>query len=798
MNDWMVQSGNQAMEEVMSRIDGRKLRDLMEEAKTIRDTGFGNVLTYSPKVFLPLTYLCRDVCHYCTFAKTPRQVPAAYLSIDDMVRIASAGAAAGCYEALFTLGDQPEKRYKLARRELQKLGFDTTLAYVEHAADEVYRQTGLFPHLNPGIMQPAELARLRGVSVSCGLMLESTSQKLCDRGGPHFGSPDKNPAVRLQAIENAGQAKVPFTTGILIGIGESRADRIESLVAIRLMQERYGHIQEVIIQNFCAKENTLMANSENLPLREHLWTIACARLIFGETMSIQAPPNLQKDALVELVNAGINDWGGISPVTPDHVNPEAPWPAIESLREQCDFAGKELAPRLPVYPQYISNRETWIDSRFHSALLKNSDSTGLLRNCKWVAGNSKTPPPMPGSTSSIYAVPGINFTTGLSQLINRAMDSGELDEIEIVRLFKVRGNEFREVVAAADHVRQDVNQDTVSYVVNRNINYTNICYYKCGFCAFSKGAGKGDLRGEPYDLALEAVVEKAREAWLLGATEVCMQGGIHPAYTGQHYIDICKAIKSALPGLHIHAFSPLEIFQGASTLDLSIREFLLELKSSGLDTLPGTAAEILDDEIRRQICPDKITTSQWLSIMETAHSIGIRSTSTIMFGHVDGPLNWARHLLAIRGLQSKTGGFTEFVPLPFVAEMAPLYRRGLARQGPTFRETILMHAVARLVLHPHIKNIQTSWVKLGAEGTAACLQAGANDLGGTLMNESISTAAGANHAQQMSESDFRAIAASQGRILVQRNTLYETLEGDVSAKPVQESGSAISTRCSAS
>jgi FO synthase len=798
MNHWKLRPGMQIMEDVMSRIDGRKLWDLMEEARNIRDIGFGNLLTYSPKVFLPLTYLCRDVCHYCTFAKTPRQVPAAYLSIDDMVRIASAGAEAGCHEALFTLGDQPEKRYQLAQRELQELGYDTTMAYLEHAADEVYRQTSLFPHLNPGVMEPSELKRLRGVSVSCGLMLESVSQKLCEKGGPHYGSPDKNPEVRLQTIENAGQAKVPFTTGILIGIGETRVDRIEALLAIRSLQEQYGHIQEVIIQNFCAKENTLMANSEDLPLREHLWTIACARLILGESMSIQAPPNLQKGALVELINAGINDWGGISPVTPDYVNPEAPWPSIENLREQCEFAGKVLAPRLPVYPQFIADRKTWIDPRFHSALLRNSDSTGLLRNCKWVAGNRDSQPPTLVPTALNEAVSGANFNTGLSLIINRAMDGGQLDESAIVRLFTVRGKEFREVVAAADQLRRAVNQDTVTYVVNRNINYTNICYYKCGFCAFSKGAGKGDLRGEPYDLALAAIVEKAQEAWLRGATEVCMQGGIHPAYTGQHYIDICRAIKSALPKIHIHAFSPLEIFQGASTLNVSIQEFLLVLKSSGLDTLPGTAAEILDDDIRKQICADKITTSEWLATMETAHSIGIPSTSTIMFGHVDGPLNWARHLLAIRRLQCNTGGITEFVPLPFVAEMAPIYRKGLARQGPTFRETILMHAVARLVLHPHIKNIQTSWVKLGAAGTAACLQAGANDLGGTLMNESISTAAGANHATEMSESDFQAIALNQDRILVQRNTLYESLEPDISGKPARESSGASWTRYSVS
>ncbi|MDH3468831.1 MAG: 5-amino-6-(D-ribitylamino)uracil--L-tyrosine 4-hydroxyphenyl transferase CofH, partial [Gammaproteobacteria bacterium] len=549
---------------------------------------------------------------------------------------------------------------------------------------------------------------------------------------------------------------------------ETRQERIESLLALRSLHRRYGHIQEVIIQNFCPKANSRMSEHENVPLKEHLWTISCARLMFGAQMTIQAPPNLQSNALHDLVKAGINDWGGISPVTRDYVNPEKPWPDLEHLRRRCDQMGKVLVPRLPVYPAYVEDRDKWIDPVFHQALLQRVDSVGLLRECDWVAGSRHCIPP---DITKPTVAPSL--TSGnTSMLINRALDGKRLDESSVASLFNVRGNEFSEVITAADRLRLDMNGDRVSYVVNRNINYTNICYFKCGFCAFSKAVGNGDLRGKPYDLVTEEIVTRAREAWARGATEVCMQGGIHPRYTGRHYIEICKAVKAALPGVHIHAFSPLEIFQGANSLAMSVESFLSELKTNGLDTLPGTAAEILDDEIREIICPDKLTTQQWLDVVATAHSLGIRSSSTIMFGHVDKPINWARHLLAIRDLQCNTGGITEFVPLPFVPEKTPIFRKGLARRGPTFRETLLMHAVARLVLHPHVVNIQTSWVKMGEMGVEACLQAGANDLGGTLMNESISHAAGADHAQEMSPEELSSIAMRVGRRTQQRNTMY--------------------------
>ena len=744
---------------------------LLPLAGALRDRGFGNVVTYSRKVFIPLTQLCRDVCHYCTFAKAPKRLGAAYMTVEQVLEVARAGAKAGCKEALFTLGERPELRYKTARDALRKLGFDSTLDYLAACAEAVFAETGLLPHLNPGTLTAEEMAKLRRVSASMGIMLESAAERLTARGMPHHGSPDKIPAVRLATLEEAGRQAVPFTTGILIGIGETRLERIESLLAIRSLHERHGHIQEIIVQNFRAKPDTRMAAAPEPDLDEMLWTLAVTRILFGPRMSVQAPPNLSPGVLPQLVAAGINDWGGVSPLTPDFVNPEAPWPHLAELARATAEAGKYLDERLTVYPAYAHAGERWLDERFRTPVLDRIDGAGLARG-----GDDAWRPGEPGAPAAaelaLLTTRPTRVSASLRASCARAVAGERLDEADLVQLFMARGEDFSHVCQVADELRRAVVGDEVSFVVNRNINYTNVCYFKCQFCAFSKGKHSESLAGKPYDLDPGEIARRVQEAWARGATEVCMQGGIHPQYTGQTYLDILATVKAAEPGMHVHAFSPLEVWQGAATLGVPLREFLQRLKDAGLGTLPGTAAEVLDDEVRRVLCPDKINTAQWFEVMRTAHEVGFRTTATIMYGHVDRYEHWARHLLRIRDLQAVTGGFTEFVPLPFVHMEAPLYLKGRARRGPTFREAVLMHAVARLALHPLVPNIQASWVKMGHEGVVACLNAGVNDLGGTLMNESITRAAGAAHGQETSPEQMLAMIAAAGRTPRQRSTDY--------------------------
>ncbi len=747
------------------------LEEVLAEARRLRS---GPLITYSPKVFVPLTKLCRDVCGYCTFARPPKRGERAFLTEEEVLAIARAGAEAGCREALFTLGDKPELRYKVAREALGALGCDTTLEYLARCARLVLEETGLLPHLNPGVMTRSELEALRPVSASMGIMLETTADRLRERGGPHWASPDKVPARRLETIRLAGELGIPFTSGILIGIGETREERIDALLALKALAEEHGHVQEVIVQNFRAKPGTRMASHPEPSLDDHLWTIAVARILLGPEWHVQAPPNLAFDDFPLLLDAGIDDWGGVSPVTIDHVNPEAPWPEIERLAQATRSRGLELAPRLPVYPEYVAELDRWCDPAVAPYVRRAADAAGLARDDSWAPGE-------PGEIPFVVRRDALPL----------AFDGDELGEEELTRLLGARGEEAQRVFAAADRLRRETCGDEVTYVVTRNIQYTNVCYFRCGFCAFSKGKLAENLRGAPYLVPFQEIVRRSHEAWERGATEVCLQGGIHPAFTGDYYAEVVQLIKEAVPEIHVHAFSALEIWQGAATLDLGLEEYLARLRELGLGSLPGTAAEVLDDDVRRVICPDKVTTEQWLAVHDAAHRVGLRSNVTLMFGHADTPRSWARHFLHAREQQRATGGFTEFVPLPFVPMEAPMYLQGRARRGPTFREALLVHAVGRLALHPWITNVQASWVKLGPDGAREALRAGVNDLGGTLMNESISRSAGAEYGQEMPPERMEALIRSAGRTPRQRTTLYgdpreERVSGSFGAAPLAE------------
>ena len=759
---------NSSSPDLREHLMNQSLEVLMSEAAAQKRKGFGQFQTYSPKVFIPLTKLCRDLCHYCTFSR-PRPGQAAYMTPDEVLTTARAGAAAGCTETLFTLGDKPELRFEQARQELAELGFGSTIDYLEAMCRLVLKETGVIPHINAGIMTGDEIARLKAVSGSQGLMLETIADRLGGKGGPHYRSPDKVPAVRLAAMRLAGELKVPFTTGILIGIGETRAERIDALIAIRDLHLEFGHIQEVIVQNFRAHPLTPMADAAEPSLDDLLWSIAVARMILPADISLQAPPNLSDASFPRLLDAGINDWGGVSPVTPDHVNPSQPWPALDKLRTATEASGRRLVARLPAYPAFLD--APWQDDAPRRALLAQSDAFGFARMDPWSPGQSL--PTQTAAPSTLDAP-----SPHIAHIVERAQAGEGIGTAEIEALFAARGADVEHICSAADLLRRAANGDEVTFVVNRNINYTNICAHKCSFCAFSKGKTADTLRGVPYDLDLSEVARRADEAVARGGTEVCMQGGIHPSYTGETYLELLRTVKAAQPDLHIHAFSPLEVRHGAQTLGLGLEEYLTRLKDAGLGSLPGTAAEILDDEVRDIICPDKLNSAEWLETIEAAHRVGLRTTATIMFGHVDHPRHWARHLIAIRDLQQRTGGFTEFVPLPFIPMEAPMGLKGESRRGPTFREVRLMHAVARLALHPHLTSIQVSWVKLGAEGAKACLNGGVNDLGGTLMDESISRAAGAAHGQELPPQEIEAVIHAIGRTPRQRTTLY----GDVPAE----------------
>jgi FO synthase len=799
---------------------GAQLEELLEIASGLRDLGHGRTITYSRKVFIPLTMLCRDHCHYCTFAKPPARLEKPYLLPDDVVAIAEAGRRAGCKEALFTLGDRPEERYPIARAWLEERGYHSTLDYVRAMAIKVIEETGLLPHLNPGVMTWEDMARLKHVSASMGLMLEHATPRLMEKGMPHHGSPDKDPSVRLRTMEDAGRLSIPFTSGILVGIGETLRERTESLFALRDIHRKHRHVQEVIVQNFKAKPRTAMQHHPEPEEEEFLAAVATARVVLGPRVNVQAPPNLSDPGYPRLLDAGINDWGGVSPVTPDHVNPEAPWPKLDDLRSKTEEKGFELRERLCVYPEYATRPDPWIAGKMQRPVSVLLGEDGLAVEGQrpdpvaWQDPDVQWKPRLIPLTFAKRDGDGLRPDTldvhgdwdAIEVEATRAWDAREVNPIrlqaetrsalrkaeagraddltddEALALFQAEGHELEALCRVADDLRRSAVGDEVTYVVNRNVNFTNVCYTGCRFCAFAQR----EVDPESYTLTLTEVADRVEEAWTYGATEVCMQGGLHPSLPGEFYFQLLDAVKARVPDIHVHAFSPMEVLNGSARLGISFREFLEECRARGLGTIPGTAAEILDEDVRWVLTKGKLPADTWEEIVKTAHSLGIRSSSTIMFGHVDAPPHWVAHIRRLARIQDETGGFTEFVPLSFIHQNSPIYLAGKARPGPTFAENRRMHAVARILLHDRIPNIQVSWVKMGIDACKLILQGGANDFGGTLMEETISRMAGAEWGIRKEPWELQEAIRDIDRIAAERTTTY--------GRVIRDNGRVVSLR----
>lgn len=762
-----------ATAEVLLHARGDDLDALLDAAGRVRDAGLAargraGVVTYSRKVFVPVTHLCRDRCHYCVFVDTPgglaRRGIAPYMEADEVVALAAQGAALGCREALFTLGDRPEDRWPAAREWLDARGYASTVEYLHHLGTRVLAETGLLPHMNPGVMTWGELQRLRPVSPSMGMMLETTSRDLwAVRGNVHYGSPDKDPAVRLRVLADAGRSRVPFSTGLLLGIGETYADRVQTVLAIRDVHARFGHVQETIVQNFRAKPRTAMQGAPDLGTQEYVAAVAVTRLLLGPDAVVQAPPNLtDAGELALLLRAGVDDWGGVSPLTPDHVNPERPWPHLDDLARLTAASGFTLRQRLTVHAPYVHDRERWLDPALHAHVAAHADPAGLADEQAPVRGLPWRPVVLAGTAADGTGTGGpAVLVDDVRRALARAEDDpAGLTDAQYATLLGADGADLEALTVLADAVRADVVGAELTYVVNRNLDAT-------------LWRGDGDER--PDALGPAEVAALVDEAWSLGATEICAQGAVPASAGPEGYLDLARAVKAARPGVHLHAFRPAEVDDGARRTGTTRAAYAAALRDAGVDTVPGTGARILDDTLRAVLSDgQEVSVADWLDLVAAAHRAGLRSTSTLVYGHLEGPEHVVRHLRLLAALQDATGGFTELIPMPFVPGDAPPHVARLTRGGPSPRETRAVHAVARLALHGRVDHVQAAWPKLGLDGALAVLAGGADDLGGVLLDGTLRPDAGPEQGLQLTEADVARVAATLGRRVRRRSTTYGT------------------------
>lgn len=773
------------------------LDSLLPVAAALRDEGLVDagrpgVVTYSRKVFVPLTTLCRDRCHYCVFVDTPGQLnllrKPAYMSPEQVLTVVRQGQALGCKEALLTLGDRPEERWPEARAWLDAHGFASTIDYVAHIARLITAETGMLVHANPGVMHPDELAALRPVSPSMGMMLETTSRRLFEEPGQvHFGSPDKDPDLRLSVIDDAGAAGIPFTTGILVGIGETVRDRAESLVAMRDRHDRHGHVQEIIVQNFRAKPRTAMQGAPDADLAEYVAAVATARLVFGPRMRIQVPPNLSDPGeLGLLIAAGIDDWGGVSPLTADHVNPERPWPQIDDLAAQTAAHGYTLRERLTAHPEFVRDAARWIDPALHAPLRALADAEGLAADVTPhaslpgsahaetsggrgtegglpldVASSARpsssahpgsTPSAHPGSHAGVPGgVPGSDL--GVRRLAERAAsDPLSLDDADWVRLLRTTGAELDDLTAAADDARRYTVGEPITLVQNRNLTSTGL---------------RRTGRTAPGEFDLDDATAIAADAAALGATEICIQGALRGDEDPAGYLDLVRAVKRGAPGIHVHAYRPLDVRDLADRGGLGLAGALAALREAGVDTVPGTGVKVLSERVRALVAPGDLEIDHWVEGITAAHHAGFRSTSVLFYGHVETAEERIAHLRRLREIQTETRGFAEFVPIPLPGGDVPL----VADRAP-IDEHRAMVAVSRLMLSGSIPHVQIPWTRVGRDTAAVLLRSGGDDLGGTLYDGRVRPDTGIEQGIELPVAAAERIARSLMRPFRLRTTDY--------------------------